>query len=264
MLPAAVRKNLRRADLMLLSFQHDDVVHRVIGRWRQFQQAAIVGFDDFELVTVSEHTCALDPLAQFRKGKYRLLPIEDMHVDGAVPSDGNAPGARCNGTAARSVDALAVFPQPRADGLETLDGFGRKLSVRQGADIEQEIRIVTCIANEQLNQLSRALEVPVALGVTPRVVNRIASLLRKIRNWLMNVPFLGCMSRPLLFPRLEVFARERLNVAVVADQCRRLEAMDEPVSLLQAPVGIYLSHMPSNQIPAIGRSSSTTRSTGRP
>jgi hypothetical protein len=55
----------------------------------------------------------------------------------------------------RSVDALAVFPSHAPTALRRSMDSDRKLSVRQGADIEQEIRIVTCIANEQLNQLSR-------------------------------------------------------------------------------------------------------------
>src|SRR5260370_17797883 len=71
-------------------------------------------------------------------------------------------------------------------------------------------------------------------------VNGIATLERQIPDLRFGIELRRAPARQILFEHLKILAVERLQMMIAADQRRRLEAVNQRVSLRDAPVGIRL------------------------
>src|SRR5260370_9670362 len=71
-------------------------------------------------------------------------------------------------------------------------------------------------------------------------VNGIATLERQIPDLRFGIELRRAPARQILFEHLKILAVERLQMMIAADQRRRLEDVNQRVSLRDAPVAIRL------------------------
>ena len=135
---------------------------------------------------------------------------------------------------------VAVLVDPAADGGEAPEDRRRDGAVRSGADVEEQVRALRVGADEAADDLrvGHLLEGVVRV-VPPGVVGRgPAALERHVRGdlGLARIHGAGVPAGVVDLPDLEVLALEEVLVAVVADEARRLEAVDVVVEVAEPPV----------------------------
>src|SRR3954463_6432461 len=102
---------------------------------RESQLNSAGSLSEFHRSAVAEQSRASNCLRK-RYEELGVGPIEDVDVDAIAAAGRDAPGSRSNRAAARTVDALAILPQPLPDFSERLCIFRLQLPSRQRTGIQ--------------------------------------------------------------------------------------------------------------------------------
>src|ERR1035441_5707351 len=98
--------------------------------------------------------------------------------------------------------------------MQVLDELGLNLAVGHGANIEQEVGVITGCLHKILNQLPGGFEMVVVTVATPRVVHRLAGFKRQSSDFRLAAKTGGVPTRQILFEHLKIFAVERLQMMI--------------------------------------------------
>src|SRR6185369_13923351 len=121
-----------------------------------------------------------------------------------------------------AVNRFAVSVHPGADLAQPGGELVLNRAIRPGPDVEQEISVVARRAGQVLDELLRALEALVGFVVAPRAVYRIARFQRQAADFGIAAEAGGILARQVFLEHLEIFALERRQMMIVADQGRGL------------------------------------------
>src|SRR5579872_4467929 len=80
----------------------------------------------------------------------------------------------------------------------------------------------------------------VVLVVSPGIVDGVAALERQLSYFRGRVEFRRLLSRQIFLEHLKIFTGKWQPVMIVADQRRRLQAVDQAISPVQMPVSVRL------------------------
>ena len=94
-------------------------------------------------------------------------------------------------------------------------------SVGTRADVEEQIGILACRTDKEAYDLAGRLIVIVGDVISPRAVHRLTRLKRQGGNFLPREAGL-VLTRQIPLEELEILARDRCHVVIVADQASRL------------------------------------------
>ena len=157
-----------------------------------------------------------------------------LHV--ALTGDG-APWLWHHIASGGAVDGLAVFTKPLAHAFQAFESCGREFAIRLRANVEQQVCALARSVDEQLHNLRHRLIVLVHHLVAPHAVHRLAGLQRQTayRSRLFHKSG-GVFARQVALKNLNVLAVLNRLVVVVANQARRLQAVNHIVLRTKLPV----------------------------
>ena len=133
--------------------------------------------------------------------------------------------------------------QPLPHLPQALDVLGLDAAVGHRPDVEQEVGVGAGRAHQVLHEFPRALVPTVLQGEAPGAVDRLAGLSGQRANRGGVEPG-SVRPRQVLLEHLEVLAGKRQLVMIAADERGRLQAVNQLVRAIQAPVLARLVPLP--------------------
>src|SRR4029077_4025172 len=135
--------------------------------------------------------------------------MQDVDVDLVFLLSSHSPVAGRDGTSASSIHGVSILGEPFSDSLETGDELRINLAVRVRADVQQQVGVVPCGADQAAFDFGYAFVGAVSDIEAPGAVQSVGAFERDIAAYVFCVESSRVLAGQIALESLHVFTRAR-------------------------------------------------------